>query len=295
MDSRAAPGRAPRGPRPPGTVRIAAAAAHFGRDLDFDLARIGKIVSDAREHGTDLLVLPDAALGGYLADLRSPDPDALPDALKPDDPLIHEIARLAREMVVCVGYCEAAGAARHNSAVCVSGDGVLGRHRKVHLPAGETVAYTPGDRFDAFDTPVGRMGMLIDYDKTFPESARSLALDGATVLACLSAWPTSLTNRAPRLAQDRQARLFDLYDQARAAENQVVLASANQTGAMGGMRFLGQAKVVGPGGDILARTWSKAGLAVAELDVAAEIDRARRILSHVDELRPAAYRTGRPV
>ena len=94
------------------------------------------------------------------------------------------------------------------------------------------------------------------------------------------------------MAQDRQAKLFDLYDQSRAAENQVVLASSNQTGAMGGMRFLGQAKVVGPGGDILARTWSKAGLAVAEVDVAEEIDRARRVLRHLDERRPDAYREG---
>jgi predicted amidohydrolase len=193
-------------------------------------------------------------------------------------------------MVVCVGYCEDGGGERYNAAVCVSGDGVLGRHRKVHLPAGEVAAYSPGDRFDAFDTPVGRIGMLIDYDKTFPESARSLTLDGAQILACLSAWPTSITNRAPRMAQDRQARLFDLYDQSRAAENQVVLASSNQTGAMGGMRFLGQAKVVGPGGEILARTWAKAGLAVAELDLAAELERARRILRHLDELRPDAYR-----
>ncbi|QNP68352.1 carbon-nitrogen hydrolase family protein [Streptomyces roseirectus] len=272
------------------TIRIAAVAAHFGRDLEFDLARITKLIDDARAAGAALLVLPDAALGGYLADLRHPDPDALPPALKPDDPLLRQIALLAGEMVVCLGYCEDAGDERYNAAVCVSGDGVLGRHRKVHLPAGETAAYTPGDRFDAFDTPVGRLGMLIDYDKTFPESARSLALDGAEIIACLSAWPTSLTNRAPRLAQDRQARLFDLYDQARAAENQLVLASSNQTGAMGGMRFLGQAKVVGPGGDILARTWSKAGLAVAEIDVAAEIDRARRVLRHLDERRPGAYR-----
>jgi predicted amidohydrolase len=272
------------------TVRIAAVAAHFGRDLEFDLARIAKLIDDARKEGAGLLVLPDAALGGYLADLRHPDPDALPPALGPDDPLIGRVAALAAEMVVCLGYCEDAGDARYNAAVCVSGDGVLGRHRKVHLPVGETAAYAPGDRFDAFETPVGRIGMLIDYDKTFPESARSLALDGAEILACLSAWPTSITNRAPRMAQDRQARLFDLYDQARAAENQVVLASANQTGAMGGMRFLGQAKVVGPGGDILARTWAKAGLAVAEVDVADELKRARHVLHHLHERRPDVYR-----
>jgi nitrilase len=275
-------------------VRIAAAAAHFGRDLDFSLQRIATLIEHARQAGTALLVLPDAALGGYLADLRHPDPDALPPALEPDSPYLRKIAALAAEMVVCVGYCEAAGdGRRYNAAICVSGDGTLGRHRKVHQPPGETTAYAPGREFAAFDTPVGRAGMLIDYDKTFPESARSLALDGAEILACLSAWPTSLTNRAPRMAQDRQARLFDLYDRARAAENQVVLASSNQTGVMGGMRFLGQAKVVGPGGDILARTWAKAGLAVAEVDAASEIDRARRILHHLNERRPDAYREKR--
>ncbi|GIH21796.1 apolipoprotein N-acyltransferase [Acrocarpospora phusangensis] len=274
------------------TVRIAAASASFGRDLEFDLRRIAKLIADARTAGAGLLVLPDAALGGYLADLRDPDPEALPPALAPDDPLLKQVAELAAGMVVCVGYREADGERRFNAAVCVTGDGVLGRHRKVHLPAGEAAAYDPGDRFDAFDTPVGRIGMLIDYDKTFPESARSLVLDGAEIIACLSAWPTSITNRAPRMAQDRQSRLFDLYDCARAAENQVVLASSNQTGALGGMRFLGQAKVVGPGGDILARTWSKAGLAVAELDVAAEIATARRVLKHIAERRPASYRAG---
>ncbi|GAB2983591.1 carbon-nitrogen hydrolase family protein [Amycolatopsis acidiphila] len=273
-----------------GLIRIGAVAAHFGRDLDFDLQRIGTLIEHARRSGVSLLVLPDAALGGYLADLRHPDPDALPPALDADGPEVAKVAAMAAEMVVCLGFCEAGGDRRYNSAVCVTGDGVLGRHRKVHQPVGESAAYAPGERFAAFETPVGRVGMLIDYDKTFPEAARSLAVDGAEVLACLSAWPTSITNRAPRMAQDRQSRLFDLYDQARAAENQVVLASSNQTGAMGGMRFLGQAKVVGPGGDVLARTWAKAGLAVAELDVQAEIATARRVLKHLDERKPEVYR-----
>lgn len=55
---------------------------------------------------------------------------------------------------------------------------------------------------------------------------------------------------------------------------------SNQTGVMGGLRFLGQAKVVGPGGDVLARTWSKGGLAVAEVDVEHEVTRSRRVLHH---------------
>ena len=271
-------------------TRIAAAAAHFGRDLEHDLGRIGKLIGDARAAGVGLLVLPDAALGGYLADLRHPDPSAFPPALKPDDPIFERIAATAREMVVCVGFCEADGDDRYNAAVCLTGDGVLGRHRKVHLPAAEGVIYRAGTEFASFDTPVGRIGMLIDYDKTFPESARTLARDGAEIVACLSAWPASLTNAAPKMSQDRQSRLFDLYDCARAAENQIVVVSSNQTGAAGGMRFLGQAKVVGPAGNVLARTWAKAGLAVAELDVALEIAQARRVLSHLAELRPEAYR-----
>jgi predicted amidohydrolase len=103
-------------------TRLAAAAAHFGRDLDFGLRRVAKIIADARAAGAALLVLPDATLGGYLTDLRQPDLTALPPALKPDDPLLARVAALAREMVVCVGYCEADGADRYNSAVCVSGD-----------------------------------------------------------------------------------------------------------------------------------------------------------------------------
>jgi predicted amidohydrolase len=274
-----------------GLLSIGATAASFGRDLSFDLDRIAALIEAARRSEVSLLVLPDAALGGYIDDLRNPDRSALPPALALDDPHLRKVAELAADMVVCLGFCEADGDRRYNSAVCVTGDGILGHHRKVHQPAGESAAYTAGDRFTAFDTPAGRIGMLIDYDKTFPESARTLALDGAEILACLSAWPTSITNRAPKMAQDRQSRLFDLYDQARAAENQVVLVSSNQTGGHGRMRFLGQAKVVGPGGDILARTWSKAGLVVAALDVQAEIALARRVLNHLGELRPGSYQS----
>jgi len=134
-----------------------------------------------------------------------------------------------------------------------------------------------------------RIIAVCDLDANRAEAARTLALDGARIVACLCAWPASVTQRAERLTQDRQSRLFDLYDCARAAENQIVWVAANQTGTTGGLRFLGQSKVVGPGGEVLARTWAKAGLAVAEVDVDAEIERARLVLHHLDERRPELY------
>jgi predicted amidohydrolase len=272
-------------------VRIGAAAAHFGRDIQRSIAKVESIIADAHRQGLALLVLPDATLGGYLGDLRHPDPGSLPPSVRLDGVELQRLQSAAQDMVVCLGLTEETDTGgRHNTAVCFHGDGILGVHRKVHQPLGESEVYAAGRTFDAFDTPIGRMGMLIDYDKTFPEAARSLALDGAVVLACLSAWPASTTDRASRLPNDRQSRLFDIYDAARAAENQVVLVSSNQTGITGGLRFLGQAKVVSPGGEALARTAFKGGLAIAELDITAEISRSRRSLRHLEERVVESYR-----
>lgn len=275
-------------------VTIGAVAANFGRDVTRCLAKAERIMRDAADAGVRLLVLPHATLGGYLRDMVHPDPRALPPPLSEGSEPLARIAVAAGDMVVCLGYTESVvvggRATTYNAAVCLGDGRVLGRHRKVHQPLGEGQVISAGDRFEAFDTPVGRLGMLIDYDKTFPEAARSLALDGASIIACLSAWPASVTDRSARIMHDRQSRLFDIYDTARAAENQVVWVSSNQTGTTGDLRFLGQAKVVGPGGDVQARTQGKGGLAVATIDVEAEVARSRRRLHHLRERVPESYR-----
>ncbi len=275
-------------------ITIAAAAAPFGRDMNACFATIEALIADARGRGAQLLVLPEAALGGYVETLHG---DAEPPpALDADGPELARVSELAGDMVVCVGFCEdGGGGLRHNVAACVSGEGLHGLHRKVHLPLDEHRMTTPGDRLAAFDTPVGRIGMLICYDKAFPEAARTLTLDGAQVLCFLSAWPCSATNPASRLQDDRQWRRSELWDRARAAENSLVVASANQTGSFGKLRFVGGARVGGPGGDPLAQTSVDGGLAVTTLDLDEALERARRALSPIRDLRPDLYRAAEPV
>ena len=275
---------------------IVAVAAPFGRDVDAALRFVERTVATARARGARLVVFPECALGGYL---REPMPGEiapeLPEALDPCGPEIARLVEIAGDVVVCAGYSEAvAGGRPYNSAVCVSGDGVLGHHRKVHLPPSERFAYAAGESFAAFDTPAGRIGMLICYDKLFPEAARALALDGAQIVASLSAWPVCRQRPALRIAQDRQTRHFNLTDAARAVENQVVWVSSNLTGTLGPLRFLGNAKVVDPDGVVLARTGSRAGIAVAAIDAAAAVREARLGIDHLADRRPGAYGAGEP-
>jgi N-carbamoylputrescine amidase len=287
------------------TLRMAAVAAPFGRDLETDFRQIAGLIDEAGQRGVRLLALPEACLGGYLTSLDKPHPDDAgddlggPPPLRLDGPEIKRLAALAGDIVVTAGYCELAddpaghddqfSGRLYNSVVCVTGDGVLGNHRKVHQPLGEGASYDRGEEFVPFDTPVGRLGMMICYDKAFPESARALALAGAEIVTCVSAWPTSRTNQAADLSADRWVQRFNLFDQVRALENQIVWLSANQSGSFGSLRFVASAKVVGPGGEVLASTGLGAGMAVAELDVAAELAAARRSMAHLSNRRPETY------
>jgi predicted amidohydrolase len=275
----------------PALPGIVAVSACYGRDIDACAASIERTIRRARERGAGLVVFPESALGGYMSE--GPDVDlaeAMPPALPGHAEVFERLIRAAGPTVVCLGYTEAAPGGPYSSAICLTGDGVLGHHRKVHIPAGEQGVISPGgDGFTAFDTPAGRLGMLICYDKSFPEAARALALDDAEIIASLAAWPVCRREPARLTRNDRQVRHFNAIDIARAVENQVVWVSANQHGSLGALRFPGQSKIVDPDGRVLATTRARAGLAFAELDVADAVARARADFFHLADRVPGSY------
>ncbi|MHA4848080.1 carbon-nitrogen hydrolase family protein [Rhodococcus sp. MSC1_016] len=280
-------------------IGISVAAAEFGRDMEQAYATIAELIEQAKDAGSSLLVLPEACLGGYLPSLGGGDETEeererrlrrLPPALELDGPELRRVIDMAGDLVITLGFCEADGTTRYNAAVTLHGDGILGSYRKVHQPLGENLCYAAGDAYNAFDTPVGRMGMQICYDKAFPEAARALALDGAEIITSLSAWPTARTAPADDMANDRWKQRFDIYDRARATENQVVWVASNQAGTFGSLRFVCSAKIVGPGGDVLADTGVRPGLATATLDVQAEISAIRSGgMYNLRDRRPEVY------
>jgi nitrilase len=66
--------------------------------------------------------------------------------------------------------------------------------------------------------------------------------------------------------------------------------SSNQAGTFGSLRFVCSAKIVGPGGEILADTGIDAGLATATIDVAELVGSARGSgMYNLRDRRPSAY------
>ncbi|ORJ55656.1 carbon-nitrogen hydrolase family protein [Mycobacterium simiae] len=276
---------------------LAAVSANFTRDLEQNYAVITALVQQARDKGVDFMALPEAAIGGYLPSLGNHGDTvrttqrSLPPAIRLDGPEIARVQAILGDLVAAIGFCELDddGETRYNTAAVLDGGNVYGVYRKVHQPLGESMSYSAGSRYEAFDTPVGRVGLQICYDKAFPEAARIMALDGAQIIANLSAWPAARTAPAENLQEDRWTYRFNLFDMARALDNQVFWMASNQSGTFGSLRYVGNAKVVDPGGNILATTLLGSGMAVAQVDMDATLRTMRAGMFHLRDRRPDVY------
>jgi predicted amidohydrolase len=174
--------------------------------------------------------------------------------------------------MVIVGLAEAVDERVFNTAVAVTGEGVLARYRKLHLFDREKESFTPGDLgLPVVETPFGCIGLCICYDLRFPEVARILALRDVEVICAPAAWVRGFD----RVPTEVPGQVQGLVVQANL--NQVFIACASQVGEPGAHRFLGWSVVVDPFGAIVAGPLSseEPAAAAAQLDLA-RCEAARR-------------------
>jgi predicted amidohydrolase len=213
-------------------------------------------LEEAAAAGAELLVLPEMAIPGYMFDSAE---EALPYAEEIPGPSTEAFERECRRLgmhAVC-GLLERDGDTLHNAAILVGPDGLIGSYRKTHLPfLGVDRFVVPGDELNVYDTPLGRIGVIICYDLRFPEVTRTLALKGADIV-CL---PTNFP-----MAAKVQTELITV---ARAAENRIYLLAANRVGKERTGEFCGWSQIVDPFGKRLAEAGeTEEALLVAEVDV----------------------------
>jgi 5-aminopentanamidase len=225
-------------------------------EKDRNLAVCFARLEEAAAAGAELLVLPECAIPGYMYDSAE---EALPYAEEIPGPSTEAFERECRRLgvhAVC-GLLERDGDLLHNAAILVGPDGLIGSYRKTHLPyLGVDRFVVPGDEFAVFDTPLGRIGLIICYDLRFPEVTRTLALRGADIV-CL---PTNFP-----VAARVQTELITV---ARAAENRVYVLCANRVGKERWGEFCGWSQIVDPYGKRLAEAGeTEEALLVAEVDV----------------------------
>jgi predicted amidohydrolase len=186
------------------------------REYERNIKTIIKYMSDAKQNGADILLLPECFITGY--DLTIDNASAITE---------NDLAPLcenAKELNIgLVAAALTQGKSNpQNSAFVISKDGkILMKYAKVHTCdfADEKVLES-GTEFKVCDFDGVKIGIMICYDREYPESARVLMLKGAEIILV----PNDCGSMRPRL----QAL------STRAYENMCGVAMANPNGENAG-------------------------------------------------------------
>ena len=168
----------------------------------------------ASEKNADMLLLPECFITGY--DLSISNGNALSD----DDDRIKMLCDAARELEIgLVATALTKGKTKpQNSAFVINKNGeILMKYSKVHTcDFADEKSLESGEEFKVCDCNGVKIGIMICYDKEYPESARVLMLKGAEIILV----PNNCGSMKPRV----QAL------STRAYENMCGVAMANPSG-----------------------------------------------------------------
>ena len=241
-------------------------------DVARNLALHEKLAREAASHGANIVLFPELSLTGYfIKDLVSS------VAVRRDGPEIRPLLALSRDVAVVVGLVEEdAGHKFYNAAFYLEGGAIRHVHRKIYLPTygifDEQRYFAAGDRARAFDTPFGRMAVLLCEDMWHPSLPFLAAHDGADVILCGSSSPARGLGADGRFAN---ATAWETANRAYAGLLTLYVAYTGRVGYEDGACFWGGSEVIAPSGEAVAKApYLDEALLYAELDPGA-LRRAR--------------------
>lgn len=240
-------------------MKYLAAAIQFEPELGRPDANVPHLLSLAEEaalHGARLIVLPEMANVGYCFADRTeiaPYVQPVPGAFTSQ---VEALAARYACVVVCgMGEVDGDSGLYYNTAMVVGPQGYLGKYRKTHFFSADAKWAVEGDLgFPVWDTPVGRLGVAICMDATYPEVGRLLALQGAEVVCFPTNWVGSHTPDHRWMSQ--------------AYENGVYWIAANRCGHERGLQFLGGSSVIAPDGQVRSLAGPDDRIVYGEIDLA---------------------------
>ncbi len=170
-------------------VTIAAIQMRCSRDREESLATAERMVREAAEKGAQIILLPELFERQYFCQERRYDYYDFAEPAE-ENAAVRMGQRLAKELgvVLPISFYERDGYRTFNTVAVIDADGSsLGIYRKTHIPDDhyyqEKFYFVPGDTgFRVFETKFGTIGVGICWDQWFPESARSMAVQGAEFL-----------------------------------------------------------------------------------------------------------------
>jgi predicted amidohydrolase len=129
-----------------------------------------------------------------------------------------------------------------------------------------------------FDTPLGKIGIVVCFDRHYPESIRTESLMGAELILI----PTVNTKREP-------LEMFAWEVRVQAFQNSVAIAMCNRVGAEGDMVFAGESLLTDANGSVIVKADDAERLIIAEVDLQA-VGQVRRQKPYTTLRRPELYR-----
>jgi predicted amidohydrolase len=232
-------------------------------ELERNWETVERLAGPLEGGGIDLFMMPECFLDGYVVVNKEWTPERFEEIIQEENGTYIPRARALARRLGCwliLSLTERRGEGGANTAMLINRHGeIAGRYDKTHL-CGEDQRYVPGMSLPVFDTDWGRMGMVICADRRWPETVRSLAVQGAELVAI------------PTYGMWHEAN--EWWMRTRAYENGVWVAFAHPRVAF----------IADPKGDLRAKLLSSVpGVLVEELSLA-EVDR-----SMLDVRRPEIY------